>query len=294
MIDLRLKTGKYNDIWNLRDIIKSATINVWGKVQIIQIQDDGIGIINDITISEASVEVLITAELKNNFNIKNDSELHFVLQNIELEKREIEIVPVNTHNTRTTLLIHKNTTLPSILPWYMEYWERESDKHIGKFILRDTAVKIDTLELDFSFDSPISYDLEKGKIFLYDDNWNVLWVNYGYNEKVGENNIFLVLSSYEPVNWKITDPKGLVKGVIVSGYHKWNISGIDSKIPVEYTDLKENKNKKYFYAYKQNSSEFKKMETVVKNTLKTSWPQYGWAYTVKKFIVSYDDVQTPK
>ncbi len=82
--------------------------------------------------------------------------------------------------------------------------------------------------------------------------------------KVGEvqKPIILVLTSYEPVVWKVDAPKGAVVRVIASGYHKQTVEGLDEKVPVTLLDVGD---KDYFYAHQSeaglNEGDNEKTET---------------------------------
>src|SRR4051812_45065955 len=67
-----------------------------------------------------------------------------------------------------------------------------------------------------------------------------VWHRFGFHPngritvKVGEvkTPIVLVLTSYEPVVWKVEAPKGAVVRVIASGYHKQTVEGLEEKMPI--------------------------------------------------------------
>jgi hypothetical protein len=62
--------------------------------------------------------------------------------------------------------------------------------------------------------------------------------------------VVLVLTSYEPVEWKIDAPKGAVARVITSGYYKQQVTGLDKDVPVA-SSSHEGGDNDYFYAYAQ-------------------------------------------
>jgi hypothetical protein len=84
--------------------------------------------------------------------------------------------------------------------------------------------------------------------------------------KVGEvkTPVILVLTSYEPVVWKVAAPKGAVVRVIASGYHKQTVEGLDEKVPVTLLSH-EAGDKAYFYARRKeagpNESDHEQAET---------------------------------
>ncbi|AWM36064.1 hypothetical protein C1280_02930 [Gemmata obscuriglobus] len=64
--------------------------------------------------------------------------------------------------------------------------------------------------------------------------------------------VVLVLTSYEPVVWKVEAPKGAVVRVIASGYHKQTVEGLDEKVPVALLS-NEAGDKDYFYARRKEA-----------------------------------------
>ena len=61
--------------------------------------------------------------------------------------------------------------------------------------------------------------------------------------------VILVLTSYEPVAWRVEAPKGAVVKVIASGYHKQEVIGLDKGVPVTLIS-QEAGDRDYFYAYR--------------------------------------------
>lgn len=92
--------------------------------------------------------------------------------------------------------------------------------------------------------------------------------------KVGEvkRPVILVLTSYEPVVWKVEAPKSVVVRVIASGYHKQTVKGLDEKVPVTLLSY-EAGDKDYFYARRKeagpNESDHEQAET------KRKWNRLG-------------------
>jgi hypothetical protein len=72
--------------------------------------------------------------------------------------------------------------------------------------------------------------------------------------KVGEvkKPVILVLTSYEPVVWKVEAPKGAVVRVIASGFYKQAVEGLDEKVPVTLIS-REARDKDYFYVHRQEA-----------------------------------------
>ena len=64
--------------------------------------------------------------------------------------------------------------------------------------------------------------------------------------------VVLVLTSYEPVVWKIEAPKEAVVRVIASGYHQQTVEGLDEKVPVTRLSY-EGGDKDFFYAYRRDA-----------------------------------------
>lgn len=82
-------------------------------------------------------------------------------------------------------------------------------------------------------------------------------VNINYSKKP----IVLVLSAYEPINWKINVIKGQIEGVILAGYYGQRISGISSNIPIHAYTYKSSsclcsQDDNYFYSYESNDTQF--------------------------------------
>jgi hypothetical protein len=76
--------------------------------------------------------------------------------------------------------------------------------------------------------------------------------------------VILVLTSYEPVVWRVEAPKGAIARVIASGYYKQAVEGLDEKVPVTLISH-EASDKDYFYAYRReaepNASDYERAET---------------------------------
>lgn len=73
----------------------------------------------------------------------------------------------------------------------------------------------------------------------------------------------LVLTSYEPVQWKIEAPAGAVVRVITSGYHKQEVVGLPEQTPVKRLSHAAG-DEDYFFAYREaadpNDDEHEKRE----------------------------------
>lgn len=64
--------------------------------------------------------------------------------------------------------------------------------------------------------------------------------------------VILVLTSYEPVVWKVEAPMGAVVRVVAAGYHRQTVEGLDGKVPVTLLSH-EGGDKDYFYAYRKEA-----------------------------------------
>ncbi|MEZ6139946.1 MAG: hypothetical protein R3B84_05175 [Zavarzinella sp.] len=62
--------------------------------------------------------------------------------------------------------------------------------------------------------------------------------------------IILVLSAYDSVKWEIVAPKGVVRRVIVSGYHLQEVSGLEKTVPIDNTSYDAGDKTGYFYCYR--------------------------------------------
>lgn len=65
--------------------------------------------------------------------------------------------------------------------------------------------------------------------------------------------VILVLTSYEPVVWKIVAPKGAVIQVLASGYYQQTIEGMDEKVPVTLLSCVA-RDANYFFAYRMEAA----------------------------------------
>ena len=64
--------------------------------------------------------------------------------------------------------------------------------------------------------------------------------------------LILVLTSYEPVAWKVETPRGAVARVIASGYYTQTVEGLDGKVPVTLISYKAG-DRDYFYAFRKEA-----------------------------------------
>jgi hypothetical protein len=109
--------------------------------------------------------------------------------------------------------------------------------------------------------------------------------------------VVLVLTSYEPVEWKIEAPKGAVVRVITSGYYNQQVVGLDKDVPVAASSFVGN-DKEYFYAYKQaeplgardderkeTQKNYEKLERIVKERTKREIKSFQGAYTGASFEI---------
>ncbi len=271
--ELILETWSKNTVSDLRDVIASAYMNIEGKVYPGIIEKNSIEFNSDVFITNQESDILVTASLKYNDSTESGSVLQFRADNIEAQiwTRDITaIIQSSAYGANRNVLLIKKTNIFSDIgnvdvvslgayEWSYKQWEW----HGWGFGSRDSSVH-------------------------HRDTW---YINVDIEEKVGEENIFLVLSSYEPVDWKINDPKGLVRWIIVSWYHKWTISWIDSSIPVGSLYHEVDQSSSYFYAYKKDSSWFKTMEKVVEKYLEQSWNSFEWAYSANTFTLSSNSIE---
>jgi hypothetical protein len=109
--------------------------------------------------------------------------------------------------------------------------------------------------------------------------------------------VVLVLTSYEPVEWKIDAPKGAVVRVITSGYYKQQVTGLDKDVPVA-SSSHEGGDKEYFYAYtqaappgareyevKETQEKYEKLERIVKDRTKREIKSFQGSYTGDSFEI---------
>jgi beta-lactamase regulating signal transducer with metallopeptidase domain/predicted esterase len=72
--------------------------------------------------------------------------------------------------------------------------------------------------------------------------------------------IVLALAAYGSVLWNVNIAKGArVKAVIIGGYYEQEIEGIPADIPVIYRTFFPSRNEGFFYAYKSNTLEYRRM-----------------------------------
>lgn len=109
--------------------------------------------------------------------------------------------------------------------------------------------------------------------------------------------VVLVLTSYEPVEWKIDAPKGAVVRVITSGYYKQQVVGLDKDVPVAASSY-DGGDKEYFYAYKQaeppgareyevkeTQEKYEKLERIVKERTKREIKSFQGTYKGESFEI---------
>ena len=109
--------------------------------------------------------------------------------------------------------------------------------------------------------------------------------------------VVLVLTSYEPVQWKIDAPKGAVLRVITSGYHKQQVSGLDKDVPVASSSYDDGDND-YFYAYAQAAppvarpeeqqeikEKYERLQKIVKDRTKCEIKSFQGTYRGESFEI---------
>jgi len=103
--------------------------------------------------------------------------------------------------------------------------------------------------------------------------------------------VILVLSSYEPVIWKISkNHKVEIIGVILSGFYDQKVEGIDSTTKViEFTNIGGKKHAikhRPFYAYSKTDKNFNIMRDVVKSITGKELTSYQGSYNGSEFVIS--------
>jgi hypothetical protein len=72
------------------------------------------------------------------------------------------------------------------------------------------------------------------------------------NVPKGKKPVILVLSSYEPVIWRIEAPQDTIAHVIASGYFRQTVEGLDEKVPFTLISH-EAGDKNFFYAHRREA-----------------------------------------
>lgn len=102
-------------------------------------------------------------------------------------------------------------------------------------------------------------DIECHRKYAGQHDEETIEVNVNYSKKP----IVLVLSAYEPINWKINILQGRIESVILTGYYGQRITGINSNISVYAYTYKSSycqcfQGSDPFYTYKSDDMQFYK------------------------------------
>jgi peptidoglycan hydrolase-like protein with peptidoglycan-binding domain len=91
-------------------------------------------------------------------------------------------------------------------------------------------------------------------------------VTLNMNKRSGQSeDTMLILTSYEPVNWKLTgDATEYVTRVFLSGYYDQEITGIGSDVEVVHMSHQSG-DREYFYAYDEGSANFRDLREYVED-----------------------------
>jgi hypothetical protein len=93
--------------------------------------------------------------------------------------------------------------------------------------------------------------------------------------------IILVLCSYNSVLWHVQPDKGAkIEKVIVGGYHLQAVRGTDA--PVTYRVYEPNPSENYFYAYKKDGDNYRKMAAAVRNLTGNEIKAFQGRYAYEK------------
>jgi len=108
-----------------------------------------------------------------------------------------------------------------------------------------------------------------------------VYISAGSNS---DGSLTLVLTSYEPVLWKITGPgRNQIGQVYASGYYKQEVTGLPG-VAVTKTSHEEG-DRDFYYSYENTGSNFEKLHSFVQSKFNTKFTQYYGRYSTAKFEV---------
>jgi len=111
------------------------------------------------------------------------------------------------------------------------------------------------------------------------------YIDINIDDEWWDQDIILVLSTYEPVVWSISWDTDRIKWVILSWYHISTIEWLSNNIHVEKMSLKWEASNDYFYTYEKWKWKYQKMEDAVDDLIDRDIDYFGWKYKVGNFDI---------
>lgn len=268
--DITLHLWEKNTLNNIQDVLKSATLNIGGVTKTWKITSNWVSFSDaniDIKWWVNNIEFLVTATLKNGINVQDGTQMHLIVSKRWItaqnsEREHIENVTILSSSTPTNIL-----------------------KFTSDIVLEDNLRVVALWAYEWSYSSGEWHGWTQssdGTFTHYRDEWKI----YAHIENDTDDQVYLVLSSYEPVEWVLSGDTDTFLGIIVSGYHSSRVSGVDGT-NITYETYEWQKSSEYFYAYKKGTSGYTKMLNYVEKWLAGNEVDVFWGvYAAQNFHVN--------